>query len=107
MKSYRSTSPYLPGLDGARGLILPRHMGEAQWLIWDDAPGDKILVSANRSGFTSLIVRNGDPVLVRTFVCEPESIADELHRFAMYYRDRRLTNRSDEPTDADSGAGRD
>jgi hypothetical protein len=76
------------GMGWSAGLILPRHMGEAQWLIWDDAPGDKILVSANRSGFTSLIVRNGDPVLVRTFVCEPESIADELHRFALYYRDR-------------------
>jgi hypothetical protein len=70
------------------GLILPRHMGEAQWLIWDDSPGDKMLVSTNRSGFTSLIVRNGEPVLVRSFVCDRESAADELHRFALYYRDR-------------------
>ena len=70
------------------GLILPRHIGEAQWLIWDDTPGDKILVSANQSGFTSVIVRNSEPALVRTFVCEPESIPDELHRFALYYRDR-------------------
>lgn len=76
------------GLGWKAGLILPRHMGEAQWLMWDEAPGDKMLVSANRSGFTSLIVRNGEPVLVRTFVCEPEAIADELHRFALYYRDR-------------------
>jgi hypothetical protein len=70
------------------GLVLPRHMGEAQWLMWDDSPGDKMLVSANRSGFTSLVMRNGDPILVRTFVCEPESIADELHRFTLYYRDK-------------------
>lgn len=76
------------GLGWKAGLILPRHMGEAQWLMWDEAPGDKMLVSANRSGFTSLIVRNGEPVLVRAFVCEPEAIADELHRFALYYRDR-------------------
>ncbi len=76
------------GMRWNAGLILPRHMGEAQWLMWDDSPGDKMLVSANRSGFTSLIVRNGDPAFVRTFVCEPESIADELHRFALYYRDR-------------------
>ena len=33
-------------------------------------------------------MRNGDPVLVRTSVCEADSIADELHRFALYYRDR-------------------
>lgn len=72
------------------GLVLPRHMGEAQWLMWDDSPGDKLLVSANRDGFTSLVVRNGEPVLVRTFVCESGSTADELHRFALYYRDRLI-----------------
>ena len=76
------------GMGWNAGLILPRHIGEAQWLMWDNSPGDKMLVSANRSGFTSLIVRNGDPVLVRTFVCRPESVSDELHRFALYYRDR-------------------
>lgn len=76
------------GIGWKAGLILPRHMGEAQWLMWDGTPGDKLLISANRSGFTSVIVRNGEPVLVRAFVCEPASIADELHRFALYYRDR-------------------
>lgn len=70
------------------GLLLPRHLGEAQWLMWDDAPGDKMLVSTNRSGFTSVITRNGEPVLVRPYACEPESRTDELHRFALYYRDR-------------------
>ena len=73
------------------GLMLPRHIGEAQWLIWDDTPGDKMLVSSNRTGFTTLIVRNGDPILVRTFVCDPDSIPDELHRFTLYYRDKLLT----------------
>jgi hypothetical protein len=70
------------------GLILPRHIGEAQWLMWDDSAGDKMLVTASHTGFTSLIVRNGEPALVRTFVCERDSIPDELHRFALYYRDR-------------------
>jgi hypothetical protein len=70
------------------GLILPRHMGEAQWLMWDASPGDKMLVTANTSGFTSLIVRNNEPALVRTFACESAAIPDELHRFALYYRDR-------------------
>jgi hypothetical protein len=70
------------------GTLLPRHLGEAQWLMWDEAPGDKILVSGNRSGFTSLILRNGEPVLLRTCVCDRQSQADELHRFALYYRDR-------------------
>lgn len=70
------------------GLVLPRHIGEAQWLVWDNSPGDKMLVSANRKGFTSMVVRNGEPVLVRTFACDSESRTDELHRFALYYRDR-------------------
>lgn len=70
------------------GLILPRHMGEAQWLMWDNSFGDKLLVTANNSGFTSLIVRNHEPALVRTFACDPDAIPDELHRFALYYRDR-------------------
>jgi hypothetical protein len=70
------------------GMLLPRHLGEAQWLMWDNSPGDKILVSGNRSGFTAVIVRNGEPVLVRTCVCDRQSQADELHRFALYYRDR-------------------
>ena len=70
------------------GLLLPRHLGEAQWLLWDDEPGDKMLVSANRTGFTSVITRNGEPVLVRPYACEPEARTDELHRFALHYRDR-------------------
>ena len=70
------------------GLLLPRHLGEAQWLTWDRSPGDKMLVSANRQGFTSLVMRNGEPLLVRHYQCEPEATADELHRFALYYRDR-------------------
>ncbi|HJQ22687.1 MAG TPA: hypothetical protein VKA60_02150 [Blastocatellia bacterium] len=74
------------------GLMLPRHLGEAQWLTWDRSPGDKLLVSANRQGFTSLVMRNGEPLLVRSYQCEPEATADELHRFALYYRDRLATS---------------
>jgi hypothetical protein len=70
------------------GLMLPRHLGEAQWLGWDNSPGDKILVSGNRDGFTSLVIRNGEPILVRMFACDAQSRADELHRFALYYQDK-------------------
>ncbi|MCI0485880.1 MAG: hypothetical protein L0229_04685 [Blastocatellia bacterium] len=76
------------GVDWQAGLMLPRHIGEAQWLILDPSPGDKMLVSANASGFTSVVVRGGEPVLVRTHECAPDARADELHRFALYYRDR-------------------
>jgi hypothetical protein len=73
------------------GLMLPRHMGEAEWLIRDVSPGDKMLVSSNREGFTAVLVRGGEPMLIRNYACEPESKADDLHRFALYYRERMAT----------------
>ncbi len=70
------------------GLFLPRHLGEMQWLMWDAAAGDKLLVSGNRSGFSAVITRNREPILARSYVCEPEARLDELHRLAVYYRDK-------------------
>jgi hypothetical protein len=70
------------------GLVLPRHLAEAHWLMIDSEHGDRMLVSSNRSGFTSVIIRNGEPALIRSFVCDREATADELHRFALFYRDR-------------------
>jgi len=70
------------------GLIVPRHMGEAQWLLWDQTPGDKMLVSGNRSGFTVVVMREGEPVMIRIYDCEAEGRMDELHRSAAYYRDK-------------------
>jgi hypothetical protein len=73
------------------GLMLPRHMGEIQWLMMDKAEGDKMLVSTNRAGFTAVVISHGEPVLVRNYVCEPESRTDDLHRLALYYRERMST----------------
>ena len=70
------------------GLLLPRHLGEIQWLILDKSAGDKMLVSGNRTGFTAAVVRNGEPVLVRNYVCDNDAKIDDLHRFALYYRER-------------------
>lgn len=70
------------------GLIVPRHLGEAQWLLWDQTPGDKMLVSGNRSGFTVVVMRNGEPVMIRVYGCEVDAQMDELHRSAVYYRDK-------------------
>ena len=33
----------------------------------------------------------GEPVLIRNYACEAESKADDLHRFALYYRERMAT----------------
>lgn len=70
------------------GLVAPRHLGEAQWLLWDETPGDKMLVSGNRSGFTVVVMRKGAPVMIRIYGCEVEGQMDELHRSAAYYRDK-------------------
>ncbi len=77
------------------GLILPRHMGEAWWLMRDGGrdtaanyPSDSLLVSAHTDGFTALILRAGQPLYVRAVSCEREDRADELYRFLLFYRDR-------------------
>ena len=71
------------------GLILPRHMGEARWLMGGGpSRADSLLVSSHREGFTALVLRGDQPLYVRSVSCEPEDLADELYRFLLFYRDR-------------------
>ncbi|MET0649053.1 MAG: hypothetical protein ABW208_20785 [Pyrinomonadaceae bacterium] len=76
------------------GLILPRHMGEAWWLMRDGgrasaaAGSDSLLVSSHAEGFTAVVLRAGSPLYVRGVICETEDRADELYRFLLFYRDR-------------------
>jgi hypothetical protein len=70
------------------GMMLPRHLGEEQWLLRDRAPSDALLVSSHREGFTAALLRAGQPLLVRSITCEPDDSADELYRFLLFYRDR-------------------
>lgn len=72
------------------GLILPRHMGEAWWLMKERDSGatDSLLVSAHRAGFTAVLLRGAEPLAVRGVLCEPADRADELYRFLLFYRDR-------------------
>jgi hypothetical protein len=74
------------------GLILPRHMGEAWWLMRDGggpaAGADSLLVSSHAEGFTAVVLRAGSPLYVRVVICETEDRADELYRFLLFYRDR-------------------
>ncbi|HYN85353.1 MAG TPA: hypothetical protein VER32_08880 [Pyrinomonadaceae bacterium] len=80
------------------GLMLPRHMGEAWWLM--NEPGarslpDSLLVSSHGEGFTAVVLRGGEPLYVRCVVCEPEDKADELYRFLLFYRDRNAARGED------------
>jgi hypothetical protein len=74
------------------GLVLPRHMGEAWWLMRGGGSGragtDSLLVSSHAEGFTAVVLRAGAPLYVRGVVCDVEDRADELYRFLLFYRDR-------------------
>lgn len=70
------------------GLLLPRHMGEEQWLMRGRDAADSLLVSSHTEGFTAALLRDNQPLLVRSITCDPEDRGDELYRFLLFYRDR-------------------
>lgn len=78
----------LESLGWRAGLVLPRHLGEAQWLVRGNAPGDSLLLSGSSQGFTGVIFRDRHPLLVRTVTCAEDEFEDEFYRFLLFYRDR-------------------
>ncbi len=70
------------------GLILPRHLGEAQWLVRSSSAGDSLLLSGSSKGFTGVIFRDKHPLIVRTVTCTEDEFEDEFYRFLLFYRDR-------------------
>lgn len=71
------------------GLIVPRHIGEGQWLTLNGAGGDSLLLSSSEGGFTAVVFRGKQPLIVRTVACDPQECEDELFRLLLFYRDRR------------------
>ena len=78
----------LDALGWRAGLILPRHLGEAQWLVRNGSAGDALLLSGSSQGFTGVIFRDKHPLLVRTVTCGEDEFEDEFYRFLLFYRDR-------------------
>ena len=74
------------------GLVLPRHVGEEQWLRGGTAEGDGLLLSAHDEGFTAVLMRNNRPLTLRSVFCETAECDDELHRILLFYRDRSGSN---------------
>lgn len=73
------------------GLILPRHVSEAQWLMLAKnakTSGDTLMVSSQADGFTAILLRGNQPSVVRSVQCEIEEREDELYRLLLFYRDR-------------------
>jgi hypothetical protein len=79
------------------GLILPRHVGEVRWLVRGGPRGDALLLSSHAEGFTAMLVRGAQPVIVRSVMCEPEDRDDELFRLLLFYRDRLAPIVDDDP----------
>jgi hypothetical protein len=78
----------LDALGWRAGLILPRHLGEAQWLMRNGSAGDSLLLSGSSQGFTGVIFRDKHPLIVRTVTCTEDEFEDEFYRFLLFYRDR-------------------
>lgn len=70
------------------GLILPRALGEAKWLLNGGGYGDSMLISSQTDGFTAILVRNGEPHVVRSVTCSPSEADDEIYRLLIFYQDR-------------------
>lgn len=73
------------------GLVLPRHVGEEQWLR-DGISGDGLLLSSHEQGFTAVLLRNNRPLTLRSVICDTEECDDELHRILLFYRERSGSN---------------
>lgn len=79
----------LHSLGWRAGLILPRHLGEGQWLSTNGFRGDALLLSSSEDGFTAVVFRGKQPLIIRKVSCEAQECEDELYRLLLFYRDRR------------------
>ena len=70
------------------GLILPRAVSEANWLIDKNAQTDSLLISSQNDGFTAFLMRRDEPVVVRSVTCSDSETDDEIYRLLMFYNDR-------------------
>ncbi|MCD9185227.1 MAG: hypothetical protein LUM44_02250 [Pyrinomonadaceae bacterium] len=75
------------------GLILPRVVSEANWLMNSDK-SDSLLISSQFDGFTALLIRGNEPTVVRNVTCQENERDDEIFRLLMFYRDRLANEQS-------------
>lgn len=75
------------------GLILPRVVSEANWLMNSDK-SDSLLISSQFDGFTALLLRGNEPTVVRNVTCHENERDDEIFRLLMFYRDRLANDQS-------------
>ena len=70
------------------GLILPKAVSEARWILDDGHKADSLLLSQQDDGFTALLLRGAEPVVIRSVTCADNEVDDEIYRLLMFYNDR-------------------
>lgn len=78
------------------GLLLPRVVGESNWLLRANSTTDSVLISAHNDGLTAFVFRNGEPAVVRNVTCSTSEVDDEVYRLLMFYNDRYPDSRLSE-----------
>lgn len=73
------------------GLILPRAVSEANWLIGRSGGRDSLLISSQNDGFSAVLMRGSEPVVVRNVTCTESETDDEIYRLLMFYNDRLMS----------------
>ncbi len=82
------------GLGWKAGLVLPRAVSETRWLVDNSADTDSMLISSQNDGFTALLLRGGEPAVVRSVTCTVSERDDEIYRLLMFYNDRFADDKS-------------
>jgi hypothetical protein len=70
------------------GLILPRAVSEARWITNESNRADSMLISSQSDGFSAILMREGEPAVIRSVTCTKEEQDDEIYRLLMFYNDR-------------------
>ncbi len=70
------------------GLILPRAVSEAKWIMESSNRSDSMLISAQSDGFSAILLRGGEPAVIRSVTCCEAERDDEIYRLLMFYNDR-------------------
>lgn len=77
------------------GLILPRAVSESNWITEDSNRADSMLISAQSDGFSAILLRDGEPAVIRSVTCAENERDDEIYRLLMFYNDRFAADSSD------------
>ncbi len=70
------------------GLIMPRVVSESRWITNGSNHADSMLISSQADGFSAILMRDGEPAVIRSVTCMPEEQNDEIYRLLMFYNDR-------------------